>query len=198
VNEFNTHYHHQNTQNTQNTHQPDRTSPHRINNSQPLSNDSVSNLVSTMFEQFMNHSNMDNFIMEEFEDANGTRVTIQQFGIGGNGSFALPEIIRSGNELNTIQNLLSQILHDDDLNDDVGEDQPVPLPLDTLTQIPIKQYTGQTRLIDPCAVCQTQYKKDDSYRTLFCNHNFHIHCIDKWFEDHVTCPICRADMRDLV
>jgi hypothetical protein len=195
----------QNSQNSQRPQRMQRTPPRQARNetSPPsLSNDSISSLVSTMFDQFMNHSNMDNFIMEEFEDANGTRVTIQQYGIGVNsngGSFALPDIIRSGNEIN-IQNLLSQlvqtVLNDDDIN--IGEDQPVPLPIDVLTQIPIKKYTDQVNLADPCAVCQNQYKKDDSYRTLFCNHNFHTHCIDKWFEDHVTCPMCRSDMRDLL
>jgi hypothetical protein len=159
--------------------------------SQSLSMDSVSNLVSTMFEQFMNHSNMDNFIIDEFEDANGTRVTIQQFGIGGD----LPDI-QSGNEVNTLQNLLNQLLQSSSLNDVVGEDQPVPLARNILNTIPIKKYTNQTPLADPCAVCQNHYKNDDLYRTLFCQHNFHTQCIDKWFEDHVTCPMCRSDMRE--
>jgi hypothetical protein len=151
-----------------------------------------------MFEQFMNQSNVDNFIMEEFEDANGTRLTIQQFGIGGPGSFALPEILRSGNESNlSLHNLLSQILHHAGDNR-IGEDQPVPLSMDILDQMAIKTYTEDTHIQDSCAVCQNPYKLNDLYRTLLCEHNFHSVCIDKWFEDHVTCPICRADMRDLV
>jgi len=29
-----------------------------------------------------------------------------------------------------------------------------------------------------------------------CAHMFHRPCIDRWFEGHVHCPVCRADIRD--
>lgn len=61
-----------------------------------------------------------------------------------------------------------------------------------------------------CAVCQDHESPRDSprqrdisgstvtngWRLLTnCQHNFHKDCIDRWFEGHVVCPVCRADIR---
>jgi len=56
-----------------------------------------------------------------------------------------------------------------------------------------------------CAVCQDHDSPRDSsgavasngWRKLrTCNHMFHKNCIDRWFESHVHCPVCRADIRE--
>ena len=46
--------------------------------------------------------------------------------------------------------------------------------------------------IDECAICLS----DDlalEWRLLPCNHAFH--CIERWFIEHNTCPVCRVDTR---
>lgn len=49
-----------------------------------------------------------------------------------------------------------------------------------------------------CSVCLDDFKKGERYRELPCKHIFHKRCVDKWFEAHVKCPMCRQDIRDLI
>ena len=57
-----------------------------------------------------------------------------------------------------------------------------------------------------CTICQERespqnspYTRDisgASWRQLVnCQHMFHKSCIDRWFREHVVCPVCRADVR---
>lgn len=53
-----------------------------------------------------------------------------------------------------------------------------------------------------CPICQDHDSPRDVPNTrtgwrrlIICQHVFHKHCIDRWFENHVICPICRADIR---
>ncbi|WZZ62230.1 hypothetical protein YC2023_062337 [Brassica napus] len=43
-----------------------------------------------------------------------------------------------------------------------------------------------------CVVCLSELADGDK-ATVFptCNHWFHAHCIDSWFQSHSTCPVCR-------
>lgn len=46
-----------------------------------------------------------------------------------------------------------------------------------------------------CAVCLTAFDDGDELRLLpQCSHAFHTDCIGPWLEDHVTCPLCRANL----
>lgn len=56
-----------------------------------------------------------------------------------------------------------------------------------------KKILPQSSLLqDNCAVCQNEFKENQGYRTLSCNHSFHKTCIDKWFlKNKTTCPVCR-------
>ncbi|KAH7447240.1 hypothetical protein KP509_01G098400 [Ceratopteris richardii] len=45
---------------------------------------------------------------------------------------------------------------------------------------------------DDCAVCLSHFEKKDRVRILpGCRHFFHVACIDKWFQSHANCPLCR-------
>ena len=41
-----------------------------------------------------------------------------------------------------------------------------------------------------CSICMET--DTGLFRTLTCEHIFHKNCIDVWFEQHTTCPMCRA------
>ena len=41
-----------------------------------------------------------------------------------------------------------------------------------------------------CPICIGS-QKNKVIRKLNCGHDFHIECIDRWFENRNTCPICR-------
>jgi len=46
-----------------------------------------------------------------------------------------------------------------------------------------------------CAVCLDDFATGDSLRQLPCSHSFHPHCIDPWLATSVTCPVCKASVR---
>jgi hypothetical protein len=45
-----------------------------------------------------------------------------------------------------------------------------------------------------CVICQEKPDFGDVLRLLQCNHTFHIECIDTWFCDNKTCPICKQEI----
>ncbi len=68
---------------------------------------------------------------------------------------------------------------------------------------PAQVRAGSTELIyadiprdTQCSICRDD-EGDSNWRRLHCNHYFHRDCIDHWFETHVNCPVCRADIRNV-
>lgn len=50
---------------------------------------------------------------------------------------------------------------------------------------------------DNCSICQDPIEQNQSMRMIrHCAHRFHQDCIDTWFEQHVSCPTCRHDIRE--
>lgn len=44
-----------------------------------------------------------------------------------------------------------------------------------------------------CAVCLARYENPETLRLLpKCKHAFHLECVDKWLNNHSTCPLCRV------
>ena len=55
-----------------------------------------------------------------------------------------------------------------------------------------KVTAGSELLQTTCPICIDEFKENEFYRTLECNHKFHKRCIDRWFrKDHCDCPMCR-------
>lgn len=70
-----------------------------------------------------------------------------------------------------------------------------------------QQYQGRSSLrsqgrsseIDEsCSICLISFKIDDYTSTLPCSrrHTFHTKCLEKWFLNTVTCPLCRSDFHN--
>ena len=50
---------------------------------------------------------------------------------------------------------------------------------------------------DICTICIDKIKNYDITRKINkCEHVFHLKCSDRWFCEHLTCPICRQDIRE--
>ncbi|KAL7244821.1 hypothetical protein ACSBR2_000222 [Camellia fascicularis] len=50
-----------------------------------------------------------------------------------------------------------------------------------------------------CTICLAEYHKEDILRILlFCRHSFHAACIDKWLQQHSTCPVCRISLLEFL
>ncbi|XP_076939634.1 E3 ubiquitin-protein ligase MBR2-like [Bidens hawaiensis] len=59
-----------------------------------------------------------------------------------------------------------------------------------LKQKPYVVEMGQP--IEPCSVCQEEYKEGDDLGTLECGHDFHHGCIKQWLQHKNLCPICKS------
>lgn len=50
---------------------------------------------------------------------------------------------------------------------------------------------------DNCSICQDPIEQDQRMRIIrHCTHRFHQECIDTWFQQNVSCPTCRHDIRE--
>jgi hypothetical protein len=66
---------------------------------------------------------------------------------------------------------------------------------DGLTPLDIQRSTHIAQRIEgQCPICYDDYSGNDLRIINTCNHAFHIECIDRWFQNHNTCPMCRANV----
>lgn len=50
-----------------------------------------------------------------------------------------------------------------------------------------------------CAICCVEFVKGDPLRLInSCHHRYHVLCLDYWFENNSTCPICRCNLKFMV
>lgn len=71
------------------------------------------------------------------------------------------------------------------------------LPQSILKSLPVFVHSDKP---DPdpiyCAVCLSEFEENEIGRIIpKCNHRFHVGCIDMWFYSHVTCPLCRSEVK---
>jgi len=46
-----------------------------------------------------------------------------------------------------------------------------------------------------CPICLVEYGYRETLRKLpHCGHVFHIHCVDAWLANQITCPVCRIEL----
>ncbi|CAH2036222.1 unnamed protein product [Thlaspi arvense] len=64
-----------------------------------------------------------------------------------------------------------------------------------LRMFPVVSYSPEmnlTGLGEECVICLSDFSSGEKLRLLpKCNHGFHVRCIDKWLQQHLTCPKCR-------
>jgi len=71
------------------------------------------------------------------------------------------------------------------------------LELSIINSLPMYQFKkneAQERTINvDCAICLGEFEGGEWLKLLpSCNHGFHVSCIDKWFQLHSSCPLCRS------
>ncbi|KAF8057314.1 hypothetical protein N665_1259s0001 [Sinapis alba] len=64
-----------------------------------------------------------------------------------------------------------------------------------LKMFPLVTYSPEMNLPgigEECVICLSDFVSGEKLRLLpKCNHGFHVRCIDKWLQQHLTCPSCR-------
>ncbi|XP_062204490.1 RING-H2 finger protein ATL74-like [Phragmites australis] len=67
-----------------------------------------------------------------------------------------------------------------------------------LRKIPVQVYEAKASVPGTeCAICLGEFADGEKVRVLpRCHHGFHMRCIDIWFAEHSSCPICRISFLD--
>lgn len=62
----------------------------------------------------------------------------------------------------------------------------------TLMQLSNEEVENETQ----CSICQLNIEGNTICRKLnSCSHYFHVSCIDRWLQEHNSCPTCRVEIR---
>ena len=70
-------------------------------------------------------------------------------------------------------------------------DPEIDTPLSIKTLRTISAISINENENDFCCICQESINKE-IVRKLTCNHQFHIDCIEHWFEKRNNCPLCNT------
>lgn len=63
--------------------------------------------------------------------------------------------------------------------------------IDSMPAIIVSESDG----LEDCSICLAEFMAGDEERKMPCNHAYHSGCIEKWLENHATCPLCRFVMQ---
>ncbi|KAM3134144.1 hypothetical protein pb186bvf_013765 [Paramecium bursaria] len=107
----------------------------------------------------------------------------------------------NGRTTQVITNGVQIRLQMDDFDDDESsyeEQQYQPPPPQRgmrrteIRDIPVISYkpSGEKQ---SCAICITDFKRNDKVRILNCAHKFHDECSAEWLKRKAECPVCRTD-----
>uniref|UniRef100_UPI00398EEE0D E3 ubiquitin-protein ligase Praja-2 isoform X2 n=1 Tax=Pristiophorus japonicus TaxID=55135 RepID=UPI00398EEE0D len=73
-----------------------------------------------------------------------------------------------------------------------GEQAPPPAPKETIECLPQVAITEEHNgLEQSCAICCSEYVKEELVTELPCHHLFHRPCVTLWLQKSGTCPVCR-------
>ncbi|XP_072372506.1 E3 ubiquitin-protein ligase Praja-2 isoform X4 [Scyliorhinus torazame] len=73
-----------------------------------------------------------------------------------------------------------------------GEQAPPPAPKETIECLPqVAISEEQNGLEQSCAICCSEYVKEEKVTELPCHHLFHRPCVTLWLQKSGTCPVCR-------
>ena len=105
-------------------------------------------------------------------------------------------------DLNGIRNnLLNSFEDNHNSEDDIilqsFEDSNSPSNVDTeyLTRFIKSLKKTKIKKETQCNICFEDIQKNTSIYKLSCNHSYHINCIETWFKQNLSCPICRKQFK---
>jgi hypothetical protein len=78
--------------------------------------------------------------------------------------------------------------------------EEIQIVIDSLPTLPLSSITthdssSSSATGSECSICLVEFSETDFLlRCLPCLHVFHADCIDTWFHQSLTCPICRFEL----
>ncbi|CAL1396775.1 unnamed protein product [Linum trigynum] len=76
--------------------------------------------------------------------------------------------------------------------------KPRALPRRVRDTLPLGRFSGEQQAglsSSDCPVCLENFTEGEEFRLLpQCGHAFHRACVDRWFDTHPTCPVCRQQV----
>jgi hypothetical protein len=95
--------------------------------------------------------------------------------------------------VNLLQNLLNIPVEQNQFLNPVVV-RPTREQIDRATSLRVSTATEANQ----CAICQEGYVDGQGIRRITrCAHEFHLNCIEPWFQRNVHCPVCRHDIRQV-
>ena len=91
------------------------------------------------------------------------------------------------NQITIIDNL------DQDKNNDLADIEQSPTPQYLILNSQRKISLDDS--LDDCYICLSSLLKKNRLIRLFCGHTFHLKCIFEWFNQKISCPTCKLNMR---
>lgn len=60
--------------------------------------------------------------------------------------------------------------------------------------VPFNYSNGVVNQGTECPICMCQIEQDEETMVTPCNHAFHRECLQRWMEEQLACPVCRAQL----
>ena len=82
-------------------------------------------------------------------------------------------------------------------NQDNSENAPSTETENVETNTENEENDSDGEITNMCVICRGNIDNNCVVRRINkCNHFFHAECADTWFQDNITCPHCRQDIRE--
>lgn len=99
----------------------------------------------------------------------------------------------------TISQIINDSLDDHDVNRTIDPIQTGEAlsPIYIQQMLSKKYKIKQTNEPEKCVICLDNFKNKERVRELPCTHCFHKKCVDRWFKNNSTCPMCRQNVKEM-
>lgn len=94
------------------------------------------------------------------------------------------------------QEIINGVFNDPD-NIDYSNDYPKhPVSEGVMKRLKVVNFCDIVNCkILECPICIEKFNDIDKVMILKCKHYFHKRCIEQWFNEHDTCPVCREHVK---
>lgn len=113
---------------------------------------------------------------------------------------SLETFVFDGSITNKPSFLLSEDVKMSNGNMDVKQDSDLEssLPVSTVAHTLSEQQFKVTNFDSTCSICLAEYTNGEVLSRLPCGHVYHTGCVNQWLQLHVSCPLCKQNIQQLL